>query len=166
MAQDTGSYLILREGEVVNIVEATHEIATERGLLSAGQAKLGWRVLDGKLAPPDRNLEAEWAVVRDERDRRLEEDVDPISAVRWESMEESERQAWKDYRQLLLDIPDSTDDPAEVVWPARPGRHGARRRNRWSNGRFRGDDPATPDINEAWTDAPLESSGIDGEKDE
>jgi hypothetical protein len=149
-----GNYLVLREDVVTNIVEATPEVAAEMGLLAAGQAQIGWRLIDGVLTPPSRDIEAEWRVVCVERDRRLKEDVDVINAVRWQAMNETTQKAWNDYRQALLDLPESVSDPRDVVWPVMPGGTTKRLgRRRWSDGTYRADDPATPAVNEAWIEA-------------
>ena len=60
--------------------------------------------------------------VRKHRDSILESEVDPISsnALRWASMTAEQQQAWADYRQALLDIPQQSGFPHDVVWPTKP----------------------------------------------
>lgn len=62
------------------------------------------------------------AEVRMERDRRLAQEVDPIAgnALRWAALTEEQRQAWADYRQALLDVPQQEGFPHNVVWPVKP----------------------------------------------
>lgn len=65
-----------------------------------------------------RALARQWADVRAERNRRLY-DCD------WTQGNDSpltgqEKQAWKDYRQALRDVPQDFDDPGDVVWPTKP----------------------------------------------
>jgi len=60
--------------------------------------------------------------VRADRLRRLEAEVDAIAtnALRWASLTEDQRQAWADYRQALLDVPQQEGFPHNVVWPVKP----------------------------------------------
>ena len=70
---------------------------------------------------------AQWKAQREKnhragRDRLLSEEVDPIvsNPLRWNSMTTEEQQAWADYRQALLDIPQQSGFPHDVVWPTKP----------------------------------------------
>lgn len=62
------------------------------------------------------------AEVRAERDRRLVQEVDPIAgnALRWAALTDAQRQAWAEYRQALLDVPQQAGFPYNVTWPAKP----------------------------------------------
>jgi len=62
-------------------------------------------------AQPMKNL-------RKERDRRLAE-VDWIFSGDYQLSEE-EWGAWTTYRQALRDLPSTTEDPANPVWPEKP----------------------------------------------
>lgn len=75
----------------------------------------------GELATTEDHAE----VIRAERDKRLQEDCDPISGVRWNSMSTELRTAWEQYRQALLDIPQTEGFPwngniDDVPWPTKP----------------------------------------------
>ena len=63
--------------------------------------------------------------IRVVRNRLLKEDVDPIvsNTLRWNSMTEAKQQEWLDYRQALLDLPNTStatlvwnDDERDLVW--------------------------------------------------
>ena len=60
--------------------------------------------------------------VRYVRNVKLYTEVDPIAgnALRWAALTEGQRQAWSDYRQALLDVPQQAGFPHEVVWPTKP----------------------------------------------
>jgi len=60
--------------------------------------------------------------VRADRSRKLKAEVDPIAgnALRWSALTDEQRQAWSDYRQALLDIPQQSGFPHNVVWPTKP----------------------------------------------
>ena len=62
------------------------------------------------------------AAVRAERDMKLAAEVDPIAgnALRWASLTVEQQQAWADYRQALLEVPQQAGFPHEVVWPTKP----------------------------------------------
>ena len=70
----------------------------------------------------DRKYAAFSEDVRMQRDFKLRREVDPISsnALRWASLTEEQRQAWADYRQALLDVPQQEGFPHNVVWPIKP----------------------------------------------
>jgi hypothetical protein len=75
------------------------------------------------IPPTQGELDAQAAqAVRAERDRKLAIDVDPIAgnALRWASLTAEQQQAWADYRQALLDVPEQTGFPYEVTWPIKP----------------------------------------------
>lgn len=61
------------------------------------------------------------AGVRAQRDQLLHDKVDTFNAIRWENMSEQDRQPWRDYRQNLLDVPQQSGFPWDVVWPTAPG---------------------------------------------
>lgn len=65
-------------------------------------------------------LEATARRVRMTRDRSLAEFVDVINPMRWESMTDEQKQAWRNYRQELLDVPEQESFPWEIEWPVTP----------------------------------------------
>ena len=72
--------------------------------------------------PPPPTAEEVAADVRAERDRRLATEVDPIAgnALRWAALTPEQQQAWGDYRQALLDLPQQAGFPNNVTWPEVP----------------------------------------------
>jgi hypothetical protein len=56
------------------------------------------------------------------RDYLLETEVDPIvtNPLRWAELTTEQQDAWKAYRQALLDITEQAGFPHEVVWPTKP----------------------------------------------
>lgn len=75
------------------------------------------------VPPTQAELDAEAAAaVRAERDTKLLTEVDPIAgnALRWAALTAEQQQAWADYRQALLDIPQQSGFPHDVVWPTKP----------------------------------------------
>ena len=60
--------------------------------------------------------------IRNERNIKLATEVDPIAGnvLRWAALTAEQQQAWADYRQALLDIPEQAGFPHDVVWPAQP----------------------------------------------
>ena len=60
------------------------------------------------------------AKVRMKRNEILETKVDTINPLRWEAMDEMEKELWKNYRQKLLDLPLQTGFPFSVSWPVSP----------------------------------------------
>ena len=75
------------------------------------------------VPPTQAELDAEAAAaVRAERDMKLATEVDTIAgnALRWAALTAEQQQAWADYRQALLDIPQQSGFPHDVVWPTKP----------------------------------------------
>ncbi len=75
---------------------------------------------DPELVAYERNSET----IRNERYLRLRQ-CDKVSPMRWNAMTEAQRQAWTDYRQALLDIPQQAGFPwggdvEAVPWPVKP----------------------------------------------
>jgi len=59
--------------------------------------------------------------LRMERDGMLAE-VDAIAgnALRWATLSAEQQEAWAIYRQALLDVPQQSGFPNDVVWPVKP----------------------------------------------
>jgi hypothetical protein len=82
----------------------------ENGILSA--------VLDDDLVAA--KLERDWVKLRVQRDAKL-------AACDWTVLSDSplnttDKNAWKDYRTALRDLPENTEDPTAPVWPSEPNR--------------------------------------------
>lgn len=63
--------------------------------------------------------EATAANVRDERDRRLVAEVDPIvsNPLRWDAMTDQQKADMSAYRTSLLNVPQQSGFPNTVSWP-------------------------------------------------
>ena len=75
------------------------------------------------VPPTQDELDAQAAqAVRSERDMKLATEVDPIAsnALRWAALTAEQQQAWADYRQALLDIPQQAGFPHDIIWPTKP----------------------------------------------
>ena len=75
------------------------------------------------VPPTQEELDAEAAnAVRQERDFKLTNEVDPLAgnALRWAALSPEQQQAWADYRQALLDVPEQEGFPHNVIWPVKP----------------------------------------------
>ena len=60
--------------------------------------------------------------VRRQRDFILAIYVDPMvsNPLRWAALSADQQQAWADYRIALLDVPQQSGFPNDVVWPVQP----------------------------------------------
>ena len=56
------------------------------------------------------------------RNELLVREVDPVvtNPLRWAELSSTEQQQWTDYRTALLDVPQQSGFPNEVVWPTKP----------------------------------------------
>jgi hypothetical protein len=66
------------------------------------------------------NRETKGFEIRRSRDAMLRNTVDNINPMRWDEFNDSEKLAWKEYRQTLLDIPQQEGFPWVVTWPTQP----------------------------------------------
>ncbi len=57
---------------------------------------------------------------RAHRDNLLKETVDSVNPMRWEALSEEQKDAWRAYRQALLDVPQQEGFPTNIVWPIIP----------------------------------------------
>jgi hypothetical protein len=59
--------------------------------------------------------------LRVDRDILLAESDINVIADRWMAMSTETQTAWATYRQALRDLPASTSDPLNPIWPVKPG---------------------------------------------
>ena len=75
------------------------------------------------VEPTQEELDLETAkIVRMQRDFILVSEVDPIitNILRWEELDTTGQNKWRQYRQELLDVPDQEEFPNGIVWPQNP----------------------------------------------
>lgn len=80
-----------------------------------------YKIIDGSLVRiseseiDEREAEEAWALFRGLRDSLL-------ASCDWTQVPDApvDQAAWATYRQQLRDLPASTTDPSNVVWPERP----------------------------------------------
>lgn len=63
-------------------------------------------------------LQATWKQLRNERNRLLAET--DWSRIDDAPLSDAQREAFREYRQALRDLPDTTTDPANPAWPVKP----------------------------------------------
>ena len=74
-------------------------------------------------APTQEELDAQAAaLVRAERDNKLVTEVDPIvsNPLRWADLSTEKQNEWSTYRTALLNVPQQSGFPHNVVWPTKP----------------------------------------------
>lgn len=77
----------------------------------------------GPIAPYDGPTEEDLLEqqMRAQRDQLLTEvDAMATNPLIWRAMTEAEQQAWADYRQTLLDVPQQPSFPHDIDWPEKP----------------------------------------------
>lgn len=57
---------------------------------------------------------------RARRDTLLKETVDSVNPMRWEALSDDQKDAWRAYRQALLDVPQQEGFPTNIIWPTIP----------------------------------------------
>ena len=70
--------------------------------------------------PPAPTIEELTQKARARRDTLLKETVDSVNPMRWEAMSDEQKDAWRAYRQALLDVPQQEGFPMNIVWPTIP----------------------------------------------
>jgi hypothetical protein len=58
--------------------------------------------------------------IRNRRNKFLSMDIDTFNAIRWDSLSQEQKSLWTNYRQDLLNIPQQSGFPEDVVWPIKP----------------------------------------------
>jgi len=85
--------------------------------------QVGWTLLpsgewDDHQTVPD--LEQRRRYQRGKRDKYLTLNVDKYNAVRWLALTQSQQEFIIAYRQALLDVPQQSGFPDDIVWPQHP----------------------------------------------
>ena len=57
---------------------------------------------------------------RAHRNALLKEVVDAVNPMRWEALTDTQKDAWRAYRQALLDVPQQEGFPNNITWPEAP----------------------------------------------
>lgn len=78
------------------------------------------RLVDKKIVVAESEVTTAYlaVMVRRERNRFLEKNIDSINPLRWEEMTDKEKDKVRDYRTKLLDVPEQNGFPLTVEWPA------------------------------------------------
>jgi hypothetical protein len=74
-------------------------------------------LVGNKLVFEERIFPITWEIIRDERNRLLD-DSDYTQVPDFPG----NREAWTSYRQLLRDLPQQYKNPEDVVWPPKPNK--------------------------------------------
>lgn len=84
--------------------------------------EIGWQWTEAGWINPNDNRPTEQKIedLRRLRNRKLSRFVDTINPMLWETMSESKKQEWRDYRQALLDVPQQSGFPDDITWPTKP----------------------------------------------
>lgn len=75
------------------------------------------------VAPTQEELDADMAeLVRLERDNILVTEVDPLvtNPLRWNDLPSEKRDEWAAFRRDLLNVPEQSGFPYNIVWPTKP----------------------------------------------
>jgi hypothetical protein len=73
-----------------------------------------------KDAEEKQTLDMAWYDLRSQRDSLLLKSDVSILPDRWEEMNESTKQAWRDYRKHLRDLTNTVEDPRNPIFPTKP----------------------------------------------
>lgn len=88
--------------------------------LSDGKWRQAWTITDASQDLIDERLSETARSVRTERDALLVNSVDRINPMRWETLSEAEKDAWRTYRRALLDVTEQNGFPFSINWPVTP----------------------------------------------
>ena len=80
-------------------------------------------IIDGVTSDTDhRSDDVKASDARAVRNMLLVSEVDPIvtNPLRWAELSSAVQQQWTDYRTALLDVPQQSGFPSEIVWPTKP----------------------------------------------
>ena len=114
-------YILIKEAETLPVLAYNEKLLVANYIEDAeGYYVPNYSVVFKSQEELVADFELAAAGVRYERDKLLRREVDSINQMRWEDLNETERQAWRDYRQSLLDIPEQVGFPWSVTWPVKP----------------------------------------------
>jgi len=65
----------------------------------------------------NKELEMQWYQIRNQRDELLKQSDLLVLIDKWETLTEERKEEIRVYRRALRDIPQTFQDPTEVVWP-------------------------------------------------
>ena len=119
---------LIFENKVVDLAATEFEVHNSMSWMDApDECQVGWLLNDGVLepfVPPTPSTSELLASLRRHRDKLLAE----TDWVTLKAIDDSNDglgiqlpQVWMDYRQALRDLPANTVDPANPVWPIKPG---------------------------------------------
>lgn len=105
-------YAIVQDGKVVNV--AISDAPLESNWIASDTAAIGDEYKNGQFSPPAPDYDAQWALVRAERNAKL-------AASDWTQLNDApvDHSAWAIYRQELRDITNQPD-PFNIQWPTPP----------------------------------------------
>ena len=113
-------------GVCENIIEAQHgsdwNAAGSDLMLAPDHAgEIGWTWTGSAWSDPNQQTTEQLAAkLRVRRDAALIKHCDRMSPLRWESLSDSEKTAWREFRQALLDLPEQPGWPTDITWPEKP----------------------------------------------
>ena len=110
-------FAIVENGVVANVAVSDAPLADS--WIASDTAQIGDHYADGQFAPPAPDNDAQWAVVRAQRNAKL-------AACDWTQLSDApvDNLAWAVYRQELRDVT-AQPDPFSIVWPGAPESVGA-----------------------------------------
>ena len=93
----------------------TQNLVEDDPVLEDGEWVQAWKVETATQSEKTERLEAAWAYLREERNRRLTESD-------WTQLEDApvNKETWAAYRMALRFLPEATQDPFNPVWPVKP----------------------------------------------
>jgi hypothetical protein len=111
----TMRFAIIENGVVANLAVSGEPL--EPNWIASDTAQIGDLYDDGQFVPPAPDYDAEWAVVRAQRDAKL-------AASDWTQLPDvpltaEQVQEWRTYREALRNVT-SQPDPFNIIWPVAP----------------------------------------------
>lgn len=118
--QNVKKYFVVEDGVVTNLVLSDPDFAQEMGYVSIDgneHVTIGFLYENGTFR---RNLEREWNFLRLQRDLKLKYTDSLMYPDRFALLSQEKQQELLNYRQTLRDIPQTINDPDDVIWPDEP----------------------------------------------
>lgn len=117
----TKKYAVIENNKVINLVISDDEFAAQQGwVVCSDQVNIGWDYNGVDMVEPPRNINKEWAIVREKRNALLAQSDVAVLPDRWALMTPEKQIEIATYRQKLRDIPNTFTDPELVLWPVIP----------------------------------------------
>lgn len=122
---DTQTKIVVRKIILNSLSDWIPDAFPNEELASSHDGEIGWQWTESGWVNPNAPTEQELYEIRCNearaiRDKYLKNYIDVFNGPRWEALTPELKQAYTQYRLDLLDVPQQTGFPDNIIWPVKP----------------------------------------------